>query len=83
MSTGISFLVRMRFPQDCIICMERLMSPSGYEGGSEGGQSIQPSAVGKLTKCGHTLHMLCMLAMYNNGNKVKGLVYLLKILFYL
>ncbi|XP_012677465.1 probable E3 ubiquitin-protein ligase DTX2 isoform X2 [Clupea harengus] len=55
--------------EDCIICMERLMSPSGYEGGSEGGQSIQPSAVGKLTKCGHTLHMLCMLAMYNNGNK--------------
>lgn len=51
--------------------MERLTSPSGYEGASEGAQPMQPSAVGKLTKCGHTLHMLCMLAMYNNGNKVK------------
>ncbi|XP_028823521.1 probable E3 ubiquitin-protein ligase DTX2 isoform X2 [Denticeps clupeoides] len=55
--------------EDCIICMERLVCPSGYEGASEGAESIQPSAVGKLTKCGHTLHMLCMLAMYNNGTK--------------
>lgn len=70
-SCWISLRVWMCFPQDCIICMERLTSPSGYEGASEGPQSIQPSAVGKLTKCGHALHMLCMLAMYNNGNKVK------------
>ena len=55
--------------QDCIICMDRLSCPSDYDVASEGAQSIQPGAVGKF-KCGHTLHMLCMLAMYNNGTKV-------------
>ncbi|XP_017555000.1 probable E3 ubiquitin-protein ligase DTX2 isoform X2 [Pygocentrus nattereri] len=55
--------------EDCIICMERLMCPSGYDSPAEGSQSLQPNTVGKFTKCGHTLHMLCMLAMYNNGNK--------------
>ncbi|KAK1787560.1 hypothetical protein P4O66_016066 [Electrophorus voltai] len=55
--------------EDCIICMERLSCPSGYDSPGEGGQSLQPGAVGKFTKCGHTLHALCMLAMYNNGNK--------------
>ncbi len=56
--------------QDCIICMERLSCPSGYEVPAECSQSLQPNTVGKLTKCGHTFHMLCMLAMYNNGTKV-------------
>lgn len=58
--------------QDCIICMDQLSNPSGYETSSteEGGQSILPETVGKFIKCGHTLHMLCMLAMYNNGTKV-------------
>ncbi|XP_030648622.1 putative E3 ubiquitin-protein ligase DTX2 [Chanos chanos] len=55
--------------EDCIICMERLACPSGYEVPSEGCNSLQPNTVGKFTKCGHTLHMLCMLAMYNNGTK--------------
>lgn len=57
--------------EDCIICMDQLSNPSGYETTSteEGGQSIQPDTVGKFIKCGHTLHMLCMLAMYNNGTK--------------
>uniref|UniRef100_A0A3B5MMQ3 E3 ubiquitin-protein ligase n=1 Tax=Xiphophorus couchianus TaxID=32473 RepID=A0A3B5MMQ3_9TELE len=57
--------------QDCIICMEQLSNPSSYETppSEEGGQSIAPEAVGKFIKCGHTLHMLCMLAMYNNGTK--------------
>lgn len=52
--------------------MDQLSSPSSYESPSadEGAQSIRPSAVGKFVKCGHTLHMLCMLAMYNNGTKV-------------
>lgn len=52
--------------------MDQLSSPSSYESLSaeEGAQSIPPSAVGKFVKCGHTLHMLCMLAMYNNGTKV-------------
>lgn len=61
-------------PQDCIICMDQLSNPSGYETPSteEGGQSHLPDAVGKFVKCGHTLHMLCMLAMYNNGTKVLG-----------
>lgn len=56
--------------QDCMICMERLSCPSGYDSPEGGSQALQPSTVGKFTKCGHTLHMLCMLAMYNNGNKV-------------
>ncbi|KAF4073220.1 hypothetical protein AMELA_G00256360 [Ameiurus melas] len=55
--------------EDCMICMERLSSPSGYDSPEGCGQALQPSTVGKFTKCGHTLHMLCMLAMYNNGNK--------------
>ncbi|XP_041657616.1 probable E3 ubiquitin-protein ligase DTX2 isoform X2 [Cheilinus undulatus] len=57
--------------EDCIICMDQLSNPSGYETASteEGGQSILPETVGKFIKCGHTLHMLCMLAMYNNGTK--------------
>lgn len=63
--------------QDCIICMDQLSNPSGYETqppaatAGEGGQGILPDAVGKFVKCGHTLHMLCMLAMYNNGTKVR------------
>lgn len=61
-------------PQDCIICMDQLSNPSGYETASseEGGQSTLPDTVGKFIKCGHTLHMLCMLAMYNNGTKVRS-----------
>lgn len=57
--------------EDCIICMDQLSNPSGYETASseEGGQSTLPDTVGKFIKCGHTLHMLCMLAMYNNGTK--------------
>lgn len=57
--------------EDCIICMDQLSNPSGYETPSteEGGPSILPDTVGKFIKCGHTLHMLCMLAMYNNGTK--------------
>ncbi|XP_058854307.1 probable E3 ubiquitin-protein ligase DTX2 isoform X1 [Acipenser ruthenus] len=54
--------------EDCMICMERLCSPSGYDGVS-GSQAIAPSAVGKFTKCGHVFHLLCMLAMYDNGTK--------------
>ncbi|KAM6910899.1 putative E3 ubiquitin-protein ligase DTX2 isoform 1-T1 [Lycodopsis pacificus] len=57
--------------EDCIICMDQLSNPSGYEtqATEEAGQSILPDTVGKFIKCGHTLHMLCMLAMYNNGTK--------------
>ncbi|XP_065819424.1 probable E3 ubiquitin-protein ligase DTX2 isoform X2 [Labrus bergylta] len=57
--------------EDCIICMDQLSNASGYETAvsEEGGQSILPATVGKFIKCGHTLHMLCMLAMYNNGTK--------------
>lgn len=52
--------------------MDQLSSPSSYAApaADEGAQSIPASAVGKFVKCGHTLHMLCMLAMYNNGTKV-------------
>lgn len=55
--------------------MDQLSSPSSYEtpSATEGAPSILPSTVGKFVKCGHTLHMLCMLAMYNNGTKVPEL----------
>ncbi|KAL0994594.1 hypothetical protein UPYG_G00124570 [Umbra pygmaea] len=55
--------------EDCIICMDRLSCPSDYDVASEGAQAIPPGAVGRFTTCEHTLHMLCMLAMYNNGTK--------------
>ncbi|XP_006641030.1 probable E3 ubiquitin-protein ligase DTX2 isoform X6 [Lepisosteus oculatus] len=54
--------------EDCLICMERLSCASGYDGVSES-PSVSPGAVGKFTKCGHFLHLLCMLAMYNTGTK--------------
>ncbi|XP_017946644.1 probable E3 ubiquitin-protein ligase DTX2 isoform X2 [Xenopus tropicalis] len=54
--------------EDCIICMETLNVASGYSDAVEC-KNIKPTAVGKLKKCGHTFHQLCVLAMYNNGNK--------------
>ncbi|XP_017684457.1 PREDICTED: probable E3 ubiquitin-protein ligase DTX2 isoform X4 [Lepidothrix coronata] len=54
--------------EDCIICMEKLSSPSGYSDTCES-STIRPEAVGRLTSCQHSFHMLCMLAMYSNGNK--------------
>ncbi|XP_064425045.1 probable E3 ubiquitin-protein ligase DTX2 isoform X1 [Latimeria chalumnae] len=61
---------RLETPPDesCIICMEKLSCASGYDEMSKS-NTMQASAVGKLTKCGHVFHLLCMLAMYNNGNK--------------
>lgn len=54
--------------------MDQLSSPSSYAAAApvadQGAPSIPASAVGKFVKCGHALHMLCMLAMYNNGTKV-------------
>lgn len=55
--------------QDCTICMERLVMSSGYEGVLQH-KGIKPELVGKLGKCGHMYHLLCLVAMYNNGNKV-------------
>lgn len=49
--------------------MERLVTSSGYEGVLSH-RGIKPELVGKLGKCGHMYHLLCLLAMYNNGNKV-------------
>ncbi|NXG75956.1 DTX1 ligase, partial [Baryphthengus martii] len=54
--------------EDCTICMERLVTSSGYEG-ILSHRGIKPELVGKLGKCGHMYHLLCLLAMYNNGNK--------------
>ncbi|KAL8180467.1 UNVERIFIED_CONTAM: E3 ubiquitin-protein ligase dtx1, partial [Gekko kuhli] len=54
--------------EDCTICMERLVSSSGYEGILRH-KGIKPELVGKLGKCGHMYHLLCLVAMYNNGNK--------------
>ncbi|XP_048370562.1 E3 ubiquitin-protein ligase DTX1 [Sphaerodactylus townsendi] len=54
--------------EDCTICMERLVSSSGYEGILRH-KGVKPELVGKLGKCGHMYHLLCLVAMYNNGNK--------------
>ncbi|XP_063000280.1 E3 ubiquitin-protein ligase DTX1 [Elgaria multicarinata webbii] len=54
--------------EDCTICMERLVSSSGYEGILRH-KGAKPELVGKLGKCGHVYHLLCLVAMYNNGNK--------------
>ena len=55
--------------QDCIICMEKLSVTSGYSDVTAS-RSLGPMGVGRLTKCSHTFHLLCLLAMYCNGNKV-------------
>lgn len=49
--------------------MEKLASPSGYGDACEC-STIKPEMVGRLTSCQHSFHMLCVLAMYSNGNKV-------------
>lgn len=49
--------------------MEKLASPSGYSDTCEC-RTIKPEMVGRLTNCQHSFHMLCVLAMYSNGNKV-------------
>ncbi|XP_059549502.1 probable E3 ubiquitin-protein ligase DTX2 isoform X2 [Myotis daubentonii] len=54
--------------QDCIICMEKLSTVSGYSDVTNS-MTIGPVAVGRLTKCSHAFHLLCLLAMYCNGNK--------------
>ncbi|PIO26632.1 hypothetical protein AB205_0031420 [Aquarana catesbeiana] len=54
--------------------METLTTPSGYSETSES-KSIKPTAVGKLKKCGHIFHQLCMFEMYSNGNKVLAFIF--------
>ncbi|KAK6313065.1 hypothetical protein J4Q44_G00164120 [Coregonus suidteri] len=57
--------VKVAPDEDCTICRERLVMSSGYEAV----KGIKPEVVGKLGKCGHMYHLLCLVAMYNNGNK--------------
>uniref|UniRef100_A0A673UU46 E3 ubiquitin-protein ligase n=1 Tax=Suricata suricatta TaxID=37032 RepID=A0A673UU46_SURSU len=54
--------------EDCIICMEKLSMVSGYSDVTDS-KTIGPVAVGCLVKCSHAFHLLCLLAMYCNGNK--------------
>ncbi|XP_062887447.1 probable E3 ubiquitin-protein ligase DTX2 isoform X1 [Mobula hypostoma] len=54
--------------EDCIICMEKLSALSGYDGMSNA-RTFKSDAIGKLGRCGHVFHLLCMMAMYENGNK--------------
>ncbi|XP_054250215.1 probable E3 ubiquitin-protein ligase DTX2 [Indicator indicator] len=54
--------------EDCIICMEKLSCPSGYSDTREAA-SLAPELVGRLRSCHHPFHLLCLLAMYCNGNK--------------
>ncbi|XP_060049030.1 E3 ubiquitin-protein ligase DTX1 isoform X1 [Erinaceus europaeus] len=55
--------------EDCTICMERLVMASGYEGVLQH-KGVRPELVGRLGRCGHMYHLLCLVAMYSNGNKV-------------
>ncbi|NXJ86282.1 DTX1 ligase, partial [Trogon melanurus] len=52
--------------EDCTICMERLVTSSGYEGVLSH-RGIKPELVGKLGKCGHMYHLLCLLAIDEKG----------------
>ncbi|XP_004587037.2 probable E3 ubiquitin-protein ligase DTX2 isoform X2 [Ochotona princeps] len=54
--------------EDCIICMEKLSLASGYSDVTDS-RTMGPRAVGRLAKCSHAFHLLCLLAMYCNGNK--------------
>ncbi|XP_077167698.1 putative E3 ubiquitin-protein ligase DTX2 isoform X2 [Paroedura picta] len=54
--------------EDCIICMEKLAMPSGYSDVGEC-KAIKPESVGRLARCSHAFHLLCLLAMYTSGNK--------------
>ncbi|XP_014303533.1 E3 ubiquitin-protein ligase DTX1 [Myotis lucifugus] len=54
--------------EDCTICMERLVTASGYEGVLRR-KGVRPELVGRLGRCGHMYHLLCLVAMYSNGNK--------------
>ncbi|XP_007486046.1 probable E3 ubiquitin-protein ligase DTX2 isoform X3 [Monodelphis domestica] len=54
--------------EDCIICMEKLSTTSGYSDVIES-KKIGPDTVGRLVKCSHAFHLLCVLAMYRTGNK--------------
>lgn len=49
--------------------MERLVTASGYEGVLRH-KGVRPELVGRLGRCGHMYHLLCLVAMYSNGNKV-------------
>lgn len=54
--------------EDCMICMKKLSVVSGYSDVTDS-KTLGPMAVGRLTKCSHAFHLLCLLAMYCNGNK--------------
>ncbi|XP_041605793.1 probable E3 ubiquitin-protein ligase DTX2 isoform X3 [Vulpes lagopus] len=60
--------LKMASDEDCIICMEKLSVVSGYSDVTHS-KTIGPVAVGRLAKCSHAFHLLCLLAMYCNGNK--------------
>ncbi|XP_051965115.1 E3 ubiquitin-protein ligase DTX1-like [Xyrauchen texanus] len=60
--------IRWAPDEDCTICMERLATASGYDGLLTY-KGIKPEQIGKLGKCGHIYHLLCLIAMYSNGNK--------------
>ncbi|AWP06231.1 putative E3 ubiquitin-protein ligase DTX4-like [Scophthalmus maximus] len=64
------YLQKVKSPpeEDCTICMEPLGGPSGYKGPGVGSIS-KAESVGRLAQCGHQYHFLCLVAMYNNGNK--------------
>ncbi|XP_068165966.1 E3 ubiquitin-protein ligase DTX1 [Antennarius striatus] len=60
--------IKMVPDEDCTICMERLAAASGYDGVLRR-RGVKPELVGGLGACGHVFHLLCLVAMYANGNK--------------
>ncbi|XP_056106467.1 E3 ubiquitin-protein ligase DTX4 [Rhinichthys klamathensis goyatoka] len=64
------YLQKVRNPpeEDCTICMETLLGPSGYKGPGVASVS-RAESIGRLAQCGHLYHLQCLVAMYNNGNK--------------
>lgn len=56
-------------PQDCTICMGGWSRPLATRRASPQGV-CRPELVGRLGRCGHMYHLLCLVAMYSNGNKV-------------
>ncbi|EHB05847.1 Protein deltex-2 [Heterocephalus glaber] len=58
--------------EDCMICMEKLFVVSGYSDVTDS-KTLGPVAVGCFPKSSHAFHLLCLLAMYCNGNKDSSL----------
>ncbi|XP_029431616.1 E3 ubiquitin-protein ligase DTX4 [Rhinatrema bivittatum] len=62
------YLQKVQSPlqENCPLCMEHLSSPSGYK---RLHPAVKSDLVGRLSRCGHVYHLLCLITMYNTGKK--------------